>query len=174
MLVSLGDITMNKSVKKICQWGKSNGLIFTGKEGQNKRELMEVQARQSLKAVSKLLSGYADKDIDMIKVSIGDFFLSLIIGACSIGEHDFMIIGFDTVDQITEDNSNTNRFQLSTITSTALGLIISCKKDVICRLDYGISILKLNDVLKMINRDFKVKLTFKDCLESSLSKEMLC
>ena len=55
---------MRESIEKVKQWGLDRNIVFTGAEGQDRREMMEAQARYTLKETAELLDAYADQDID--------------------------------------------------------------------------------------------------------------
>lgn len=152
---------MKELVEKVRQWGLDRNIVFTGATGEDKRAMMEAQARYTLKETAELLDAYADQDIDKINDAIGDILVTLIVGASS-DEEVMKDVGFEYLLELEEDNSNTNQFQLSAITSTVLGLVKTSQP---CSLEYRIAVWKLNDVLKMINREYNQKLSLKDCLE---------
>lgn len=146
---------MKDLVEKVVEWGRERGLDKAGHL---------AQAKYTLKETAELLDAYADGDKDKMNDAIGDILVTLIVGA-SNDEDMFIRTGFEYIENVKEDNSNTNKFQLSNMTSVALNLIVSCKRGVVHSLDYGIAVRKLNDVLMMINQDFKQSLSLKDCLQ---------
>lgn len=164
---------MRELIEKVRQQGLDRNIVYAGAEGQDKQAMMEAQARYTLKETAELLDAYADQDIDKINDAIGDILVTLIVGAssdCEIHQYfeenitkEMFSIGFIALDESFSD-------AYIDLLSQNLSLERLCESGRVSDLTYNMSVLNLDVVLDVVNREYNQKLSLKDCLETAYSE----
>lgn len=157
---------MRDLIEKVKQWGLDRNIVFTGAEGQDKRVMMEAQARYTLKETAELLDAYADQDIDKINDAIGDILVTLIVGASSdddifVSLQDFITNDDCCFDEFWEDTKNAFDESYAKLLKDEFFLMSKLP----CDLSYNSCIYCLDEILAVANHQFNQQKSLKDCLE---------
>lgn len=160
---------MRELIEKVKQWGLDRNIVFTGAEGQDKRVMMEAQARYTLKETAELLDAYADQDIDKINDAIGDILVTLIVGASSDDDCYRSLKNLLSDSRVTfAQDATTNEEPFSeSYTRSQLNnmhLLDLLKWRDVSSGEYSCCVNELNGALGSINREFNQLLSLKDCL----------
>jgi len=104
---------MQELNKKIIEWAKDRNI--------DKKGTVEGQAIKTIEEMSELIKGICKDDIDLIKDSIGDVYVTLVIGC--------MLSGVDIETRIDFENETTfkinNKFEILYNLSKDIQVIIS-------------------------------------------------
>lgn len=158
---------MKELIEKVKRWGLDRGIVYTGVKGQDKRAIMEAQARYTLKETAELLDACADQDIDKINDAVGDILVTLIVGASS--DDDIYKRLADKLDECDfEDSCSGLGSSLNSVVRVANNtcyLIGRIQNNSAVWFDYVCCVNPLFRALSCVNNEYNQSLTLKDCLE---------
>lgn len=141
---------MQELIKKIEQWAIDREIDNKG--------TVEGQSIKTAEEISELIKGISKDNIDLIKDSIGDVFVTLVIGNMLDKKLDI-----ERLYRINEQSTKEDRFKL-----TKIKMIFDLGQDIsqVAWEKYGL--FEINSTLRnimLIAQDYN--LDFKDCVESS-------
>ena len=144
---------MQELIEKIEQWAIDREL--------DKKGTVEGQAIKTAEEIAELIKGISKDNIDLIKDSIGDVFVTLVIGNMLDKKLDI-----ERLYRINEQSTKEDRFELTKI-KMIFDLGESVSQIVLSK--YGV--FEVNTILKkimLVAQDYN--LDFKDCVESAYNE----
>lgn len=140
---------MRELNKKIIEWAKQRGI--------DKKGTIEGQTIKTVEEISELIKGICKNDIDLIKDSIGDVYVTLVIGNMLKNNYD-----------LEEKNK---RIKAPTYSGDKKGLIALFATKIINNLDAPYTCRTILWILKDLKTAcYFYNLDFKDCVESAYSE----
>lgn len=157
---------MKELIEKVKQWGLDRGIVYTGADGQDKRAMMESQARYTLKETAELLDACADQDINKINDAVGDILVTLIVGASS--DDDIYKRLVDELDEYNFDDPyseyGASLNSVVRVANNTCYLISRIQNNSVVWFDYDCCVDSLFRTLSCVNSEYNQSLTLKDCL----------
>lgn len=143
-------MTINELIKLIEQWAIDRGL--------DKNGIVEGQLIKTAEEVSELVIGISKDDIDVIKDSIGDVFVTLVIGSLLQGSKNDFIATFDDFYKYQKNDCFEDKYE-------CIQTLMLNFSDLLIDMSYNNAIhVKVNTIIliaKFYNLDFI------DCVESA-------
>lgn len=147
---------MKKLIAKIEQWGKDREL--------DKKGTVEGQAIKTSEEMAELIIGISKDNIDVIKDSIGDVFVTLVIGNMLQDKYDMRIIHNLNQDESSiESKTYPNYDKLKQIR------LLAQKIDLITKKHYTIDVIRGTEYLLLRIADI-YNLDFIGCVESAYNE----
>ena len=154
---------MKNLIEKVKQWGLDRDIVYTGKDGQDKLEMMEAQARYTLKEVNEISDAYANDSLEEFIDGIGDTLVTMLVGSASDERisscFEVMVCNLNDNPHACLEKKDFKDLYVN-LWSSAYSLIHVKPHES----EYQLVLHDLDRVLNYVNSQYGPKHTLKDCL----------
>ena len=143
---------LKELITKIEQWAIDREL--------DKKATVEAQSIKTAEEMAELIIGISKNNIDLIKDSIGDVFVTLVIGNMIDEKHDMEEMYKMTLDNLKEEITEHKSYQIIALNGIMMGILADKYEET--RILYSLGNIMGN--AKIYNLDFI------DCVESAYNE----